>query len=54
MKDPKNIMQAIDLLVREKKRKHFPSWIPWLDTILTALYLGAFVWLLYNIVQWLT
>ena len=54
MTDPKNIIPAIDLLMKAKKRKGWPTWIAPLDFILTTSYLSLFGYFIYKVIElWL-
>jgi hypothetical protein len=54
MKDPRYIMEGIDLLMREKhKGPRIPWWIKPVDWLLTAVYLGALVFLILKLTPWL-
>ena len=53
MQNPRHIIEAIDLLVATKTRKPSLWWVKPLDIVLTVAYLGAFGWLIFNVVKWL-
>ena len=53
MQNPRHIIEAIDLLVATKTRKPSLWWVKPLDIVLTVAYLGAFGWLILNVVKWL-
>lgn len=53
MENPRLILEAIDLLVASKKRQPSLWWVKPLDLVLTLAYLGAFGWLIFNVIQWL-
>ncbi len=54
MENPRHINEAIDLLVATKARKPSMWWVKAFDAVLAVAYLGAFVWLIYKMVAWLT
>ena len=53
MQNPRHIIEAIDLLVATKTRKPSLWWVKSFDVVLTVAYLGAFGWLILNVVKWL-
>ena len=54
VKNPKFIMEAVDLLVRAKRRKGIPAWAPIFNGLVNVAYFGAFIWLVANVWKWLT
>lgn len=55
MKRPENILPAIELLMKSKRRKGFPRWILPVDIMLTIGYLSLIAFIIYKVViLWLT
>ena len=53
MKDPRNVMEAIDLLMAAKRRKGLPIWLKPLDYALACAYLSGVSYIIYKLVTWL-
>lgn len=51
MKDPRDIMPAIDLLMNAKRSRRLPWWVRPLDYSLTAAYCSVFVYAIYKMIQ---